>query len=258
MATLNFTGRRELDRSQIQLRVRQDEGKVLLDVISLGLEGLDLPGAAEVTVEAYRQTTKERIRCGTVDLIQPRQDVLLESFDVVDNIQLRVRIVGTEGDARGKILAVADRLRGATEDDQDSAPLLKLQRTELGNLVWKFDLDNGPILCINKRLTDHDSVVNSLHFKALVLPEFVRRVAIWVARNIDDSDDPNSALSHWISYFDSIGVDLSALDEFEVDDPSYNDMVETWAAECASTFATLVASLDMLNAAVPGEDDFHE
>jgi hypothetical protein len=258
MATLNFTGRRELDRSQIQLRVRQDGGRVLLDVLSLGLESLDLPGTAEVTVEAYRQTTKERVHCGTVDFLQPRQDVLLESFDVADNIQLRVRIVGAEGASHGKILAVADRLRGASEEDQDSAPLLKLQRTELGNLVWKFEVDNGPILCINKRLTNHDSVVNSSHFKALVLPEFVRRVAIWVARNIDDSDDPNSTLSHWISYFDSIGVDLSALDEFDVDDPSYSDMVETWAAESASTFASQVSSLDTLNAAVPNEEDFDE
>ena len=83
-------------------------------------------------------------------------------------------------------------------------------------------------------------------------------MAIWVARNVDDSDDPNSTLSHWISYFDSIGVDLSALDEFDVDDPSYSDMVETWAAESASTFATQVASLDILNAAVPNEEDFSE
>jgi hypothetical protein len=83
-------------------------------------------------------------------------------------------------------------------------------------------------------------------------------VAIWVARNIDDSDDPNSTLSHWISYFDSIGVDLSALDEFDADDPSYSDMVETWAAESASTFATLVNSLDTLNIAVPDEEDLNE
>ncbi|GAP53452.1 hypothetical protein AHiyo6_00170 [Arthrobacter sp. Hiyo6] len=258
MATLNFTGRRELDRSQIQLRVRQDDGKVLLDVFSLGLEGMDLPGTAEVTVEAYRQTTKERVHCGTVDFLQPRQDVHLESFDVSDNIQLRVRVVGAEGTAHGKILAVADHLRGAAEEDLDSAPLLKLQRTDLGDLVWKFDIDNGPILCINKRLLDHDTVVNSVQFKALVLPEFFRQTAIWVARNIDDSDDANSTLSHWVSYFDSIGVDLGTLDEFDVDDPSYNDMVETWAAQAASTFAEQVSSLHIINATVPAEEDFDE
>lgn len=258
MATLNFTGRRELDRSKIQIRVRQDDGKVTLDVLSLGLDEMGLPDTAEVAVEAYRQTIKERILCGTVANPRLRQNVHLKAFDVLDNIQLRVRVIGGEGPTHGKILAVADHLRGAAEDNQDSEPLLKLQRTDLGDLVWKFDVDNGPLLSLNKRLNDHDAIVNSAYFKALILPEFFRQVAIWVARNIEDSNDPHSTLSQWISYMNSIGVEFSVLDDLETDDPSYNDMIETWASEAASTFASQVSSLALLNAVVPNEEEFDE
>ncbi|MEV7132662.1 hypothetical protein AB0N24_07205 [Arthrobacter sp. NPDC093128] len=255
MVTLNYTGRREIDRSKVQIRVRQDNDKVLLDVLSLGLEDLDVPATAEVTVEAYRQTSKERVSCGTVGEPQRPQDVHLAAFDVTDNLQLRVRVVGMEGNSHGKVLAVADRLRSTTEQDSSSEPLLRLQRTELGDLIWKFDLDTGPILCVNKRLQKHDEIVHSPLFKTLVLPEFFRRVAIWVANNIDDSADPNSTLSHWLIYFTRIGVDLDLLHEMDRDD-SFDDTVGTWAADAASIFASKIDALDLLNSSKPfGSDD---
>lgn len=258
MAVLNFTGRREIDRSEIQIRVRQDDGRVMLDVLALGLHGLNLPATAEVAVEAYRQTTKERVSCGTVAAPTLPRNVHLATFDVSDNIQLRVRVVGNEGASRGKILAVADRLRGAAENNQDSEPLLKLQRSDLGDLIWKFDVDNGPLLLLNKRLQNHETIVNSIYFKALILPEFLRQVAVWVARNIEDSSDPNSTLSQWIAYMSSIGVEFSILDDLESDDPSYNDMIETWASEAASAFASQLNTLGLINSAVLGEEEGDE
>lgn len=248
MATLNYTGRQEIDRTKIRLRLRDDDNKIALDVLALDLTDLDVPSTALVTVEAYRQTTKERIPCGTVGTLELPRDVNLSAFEVTDNIQLRVRVVGDEGPSHGKILAVADHLRGSLEQDQDSEPLLKLQRTDLVDLVWDFGLDNGgPILYLNKRLQNHQAVIDSRQFKAFVLPEFFRRVAIWLANNIDDSNDRHSTLTHWLVYFDNIGVDTGALDSFDRNEAGYNEQVEEWAAEAASAFASHMSSLALMN-----------
>ncbi len=258
MATINFTGRLEIDRSKVQIRLREDDGKILLDVLMLDLDGLELPPSAAVTVEAYRQTVKVRIPCGSVAALEKPQNLHITDFDVMETIQLRVRVVGTEGSSHGKILAVADHLRGAAEDEQNSEPLLKLQRDELGDLVWKFGLDGDqPILYVNKDLQNHDGIVNAPYFKALILPEFFRQVCLWIARNLDDSQDPHSTIRHWLIYFESIGVDLDELDALEADDPSNEDIINNWAQAAAATFATQINSLALLNGTseVEGEDD---
>lgn len=251
MATLNFTGRQEIDRSRVQVRVREADGKVLLDVMDLNLAGLDLPDSAAVAVEAYRQTVKVRVPCGSVNVLERPQDVHLSAFDIADNIQLRVRVIGSGGASHGKVLAVADHLRGVAHEDQDSEPLLKLQRAELGDLVWKFGIDGDrPVLYVNKYLQNHDGLINSEQFKALVLPEFLRQVALWIARNIDDAQDPHSTMSHWLTYLASIDVDLSELDEIMelgADDPSSSDVIDLWAAGAASAFASRIGSLALLN-----------
>lgn len=259
MATLNFTGRQDIDRSLVRVGIREDDGKVLLDVMDLDLSGLHLPGSAAVAVEAYRQTVKVRVPCGSVSAIEKPKDVHLSAFDIADNIQLRVRVIGSEGTSHGKVLAVADHLRGKAEADPDSEPLLKLQRAELGDLVWKFGIDGDrPILYINKYLQNHDRLINSEQFKALVLPEFVRQVALWVAQGMDDSQDPHSTISHWITYFVNIDVDLSYLDEIrELDpvDPTSASVMELWAAQAASTFASKIGSLALLNGRYASEED---
>lgn len=248
MATLNFTGRVDIDRDRISIRLRDSDGKILLDVTELDLSGLNLPDSAEVAVEAYRQTTKVRVACGQVGALTKPQDIELEDFDVADNIQLRVRVVGGEGPDHGKILAVADHLRAVTGEDHDSEPLLKLQRVDLGDLVWKFGVDaDRPILYINKNLRNHDGLINSEAFKALVLPEFFRQVALWIAQNLDDSQEPDSTLSHWLLYFNSIDVDLSELDNLESDDSSNTDIMDRWASEAASSFASQIGSLSLIN-----------
>lgn len=256
MATLNFTGRLDIDRSKVQIRTREDDGKVLLDVLALDLSDMGLPSTAEVAVEAYRQTVKVRIPCGTVGAVEKPENVLLSAFDVSDNVQLRVRVVGSEGASHGMILAVVDRLRGVTEEDQESEPLLKLQRADLGDLVWKFGIDGDrPILYVNKYLQDHDGIVNAPFFKSLILPEFFRQVCLWIARNLDDSQDPHSTISHWLVYLDSIDVDLKDLDDLEPDDPGNTEVIENWAENAASRFAAQINSLAMLEGVIPTEGD---
>lgn len=257
MANLNFTGRLEIDRARIQLRLREEEGKILLDVNSIELTELDLPPTAKLAVEAYRQTTKVRVPCGTIAVPVYPKDVHLDAFDLIDNFQLRLRVVGSEGDCHGKVLAVADRLHGTGNNDEVSAePLLKLQRTELGERIWKFGLDDDqPILYVNKLLENHDQLVHSAAFKALVLPEFFHHVALWIARNRDDAEEPNSTISHWLLFCEVIGVDPSDLDSLEDGDEGFSDAVDDWATEAATVFASHIRALSLLNSPIDPEED---
>lgn len=259
MATLNFTGRREIDRSAVQIRLREEDGKIMMDVNAIDLSGHDLPSTAKLAVEAYRQTTKVRVPCGSVASPEYPKDVHLDAFDLIDNFQLRLRVVGTDGASHGMVLAVADRLRGTGNDDEASAePLLKLQRAELGDRIWKFGLDDDqPILYINKFLENHDQLVHSPSFKALVLPEFFRHVALWIARNRDDADEPNSTISHWLLFCESIGVDPSDLDSLEDGDEGASDIIDEWATEAATTFASHIGALSLLNSPMDPEEE-HE
>lgn len=257
MATLNFTGRRDIDRSGIQLRLRDEDGKILLDVISIDIAALALPATAEVAVEAYRQTTKVRISCGSIASPEHPKDVHLDAFDVIDNIKLRLRVVGNEGTLHGKVLAVADGLRGGGDYEEAAAePLLKLQRAELGDRVWKFGIDGDqPILYINKSLENHDLLVHSAAFKALVLPEFFLHVARWIARNRDDAEDPNSTISHWLLFCDSIAVDPSDLDSLEDSEVGTSDVIDEWASSAATTFASHIDALALLNRPTEPEEE---
>ncbi|MEV8149253.1 hypothetical protein AB0O52_14080 [Arthrobacter sp. NPDC080073] len=229
----------------------------MLEVQSVDLSGLDFPPTAEVAVEAYRQTTKVRIPCGSIGSPNYPEAVHLSAFDIIENVQLRLRVVGTESGSHGKVLAVADRLLGAGSRDEDSAePLLKLQRAELGERVWRFGIDGDqPILYINKFLENHDQLVHSAAFKALVLPEFFRQVALWIARNRDDADEPNSTISHWLLFCDSIGVDPSDLDSSEEGDSGIADIIDEWATEAASVFADHIGALSLLNSPIDLEEE---
>lgn len=251
MPSLNFTGRREIDRSGIQLHLHELDGQILLDVNTIDLSNLGLPPTAEVAVEAYRQTTKVRVSCGSVAAPEQPQNVVLDAFDVMDNIQLRLRVVGTDGASHGKVLAVADRLRSAgSGEEMLTEPLLKLQRAELGELIWNFGIDGDqPILYINKFLENHDQLVQSSIFKALVLPEFFHRVALWIARNRGDAEDPNSTISHWLLFCESIDVDLSELDVPDDDAP------DEWAEKAALAFASHIGALSLLNSSTEPEED---
>lgn len=257
MATFNFTGRQDIDKSAVQLGLREDNGRILLDVHSISVSDLGLPPSAEVAVEAYRQTTKVRISCGSIAALCYPKDVQLDAFDVIDNIGLRLRIVGTEGSSHGKVLAVADRLRLSGNDDAGSSePLLKMQRTDLGERVWKFGLDNfQPILYINKSLENHLIVVQSPLFRALVLPEFFRHVALWIAQKREDANDPDSTISHWLLFCDSIGVDLADLDSLADSDEGTSDLIDEWATNAASAFADHFGALSLLNGASNPEED---
>lgn len=257
MATFNFTGRQEIDRSAVQLGLREDNGKIMLDVISLGTSELGLSPSAEVAVEAYRQTTKVRISCGSIAEPVYRKNIHLDAFDVIDNIKLRLRVVGTEGDANGKVLAVADRLRvTGNEEDGGKEPLLKMQRADLGERVWKFGIDEfQPILYINKSLENHLTVIQSPVFRALVLPEFFRHVALWIAQKREDADDADSTISQWLHFCDSIGVDLSDLDSLVDSDEGTSDIIEEWATNAATTFADHFGALSLLNNATDQEED---
>ncbi|WP_460992604.1 hypothetical protein [Sinomonas soli] len=107
-------------------------------------------------------------------------------------------------------------------------------------------------------MENYDQLIQSAQFKALVLPEFFQHVALWIARNREDADDPNSTISHWLLFCEEIEVDPSDVD-LEDGDLGTSDVVEEWATQAATTFASHMSALLLLNSHMePEEDEEHD
>jgi hypothetical protein len=111
----------------------------------LRLTDHELPAEALVFVEAYRRTTWMRFPFGTVADIQapPPERRRLSEFDSAEGIRFRVKV--TQPRDEHILLAAADRIPlGKPEDEADKEALLPVVPVELGDEVWRVDLDDEP------------------------------------------------------------------------------------------------------------------
>lgn len=230
---INYTGRRRINRNRVSLRVSESEGAVLLDG-SVSLTGLGLPDSAGVVVEAYRQTSYERVACGTVGDPKAPAGARLSRFPVTQGILFRVKVVGAEGPDHGRLLAVADRIRPEPGPDEGGpSPLLPFSPSrDLGQELWRLDLsDDLPRVLINSGVGDWKGFARDSRFQALVFPEVTRQIARWLVRNLDAVRDEDHPGSGWLKFFTSaLGVDPPPA-------PDENGEAEDWADDASATFA---------------------
>lgn len=232
MTRLNYTNRLRLTRDLIQLRLHESGGQLLLNVERLDLSGFALPADAKVLVEAYRQTTRSRIQCGTVGVPMLPTAVPMPEFSVDGGALFRVKVVGV-GEADGKLLAVADRVPAT--DEQDGAartPLLPFRSTDdLGQRLWRLDIDEGPAVLINSGVGDWKAFALEPNFQALVFPEILRQVALWVVRENDNDEEDGDEAAAWRLFLANLGYDPA---EVTGNEP---EQAEQWANDVAAAFA---------------------
>jgi hypothetical protein len=237
-------------RDRVRLRLRESDGKLLLDVQRLELKGLGLPDDAEVVVEAYRQTSRRRVLCGTVGSLNLPTSVPLAEFDVPDGLLFRVKVVGV-GDAAGKLLAAGDRIPAATDNEQaDRISILPFRpSSDLGQQLWRLDTDPEPVLLINIGVGDWKGFALQPHFRALVFPELVRQVTMWVLANAEDAEESEGAAAAWRRFLADLGKDPAA------DAPEEGER-EQWADDVTAAFARkhkfLDRVIDFINAEAAG------
>ena len=173
---LNYTGRRRIDHTDARVTLI-DDGNDPAFSADLNLQPYDLPGQAQVLVEARAGWTVMRFPFGTVGSLAPAGQTTLSAFDTLNAIRVPIRILdGSVETAR--VLAVADNIRPRNATiDQSGRSFLEVRQTALGQLPWALELnETPPLLLINDKFDDARAVVRSESFRGLVLPEIYRHL----------------------------------------------------------------------------------
>lgn len=220
MKRINFTGRKRITKRRVQFRVRDVDEDPHLDVLKLDLDNLGLPEKSPVFVEAYRRSKYDRIHAGTVQELDLPTGYPLLAFESIEEPLFRVKVIGT-GDDSGKLLAVADQLRPAKEDEGPQQSLLSIACARLGQRLWKLDVaDDDPQLLVNVDVGDWKEFAATPMFRSLVLPEAFRQVVDWVLEDLDEmpDDDATTPRALWVSFLADMDCDPREIDASDSDE----------------------------------------
>jgi hypothetical protein len=229
---LNYTDRRRIARHDVQLRLVNPPDRPVYFEAHVDLSKYDLPVDGKISIEAYRQTARQRFPWGTVSVPNAPADTSLKEFDSPDAVLFRVRVTDA-GVRRGVLLAEADQIRPTLADDDDSSriPLLPPAGGDLGDEIWRVEIEGRPILRINSKLPNWREAARSDQFRALVFPSAFRQVLqyILLVEGYTDTDDPEAWQSQWLLFATSIpgvpGV------------PKGSEEQREWIEDAASAFA---------------------
>jgi len=208
----NFTGRRRIPQSSVQIRLKPDESGIPSFDAQLGLEGLGLPPDATVYMEAYDKASYMRFPFGTVGELRTPESRRLLDLQSRDRIFFRVKVVdGTTWN--GRVLAIADRLPPATLEGREieREGYLGVRPAQLGNEIWRLDFeDDGPILELNEELLPFgisDMARSDGVFIGLVYPAVFRQILQAAIEDLEDlqTDDWRGT---WLRYAAQLGANF--------------------------------------------------
>lgn len=236
---LNFTGRKRIRQVDARITIRLDAHPQRFDA-ELRLEGYELPRSALVFVEAYRQTSWMRYRFGTVGEVHPQDEPSLSEFGTSEGVLFRVRVTSAAS-LRGLLLAEADKIRPhrADRDEGQRFPLLPARPDEsLDAEICRIDFDDSPLLLINARVGDWQSLTQDPTFQALVLPAVLREVLTRILHiesyfELDDDD----WRSQWLRFAGSLpGVSVPPREQ---ERDRFDDWIDDAVASFARKFQTM-------------------
>lgn len=231
---INWTERLRITRDHAQISLVPAE--VPSFEAKLVLSHLQLPLDARVIVEAYESTNLVRFDYGTVGLLRAPADTSLREFESPEGVLFRVKVVGVGG-LEGRILAEADKLRPQDVDADQAGrdPLLKPQGKDLGELVWKLEIDDGvdgPRFYINKQLGNWRELARTPAFIWMVYPEVLRQILRVAASDDRPQDDETCWQSRWLRFAGTItGTPSPPDDELDADER------EQWVEDVVQAFA---------------------
>jgi hypothetical protein len=210
---INYTGRRKIPKECFRFRIEDRPDGMIFDAeLDLAELATRLPSDAAIFVEAYEHMTYQRFDFGTMEHRVVPENRTLTAFSRADkeNIKFRVKVVDTTT-RNGCLLAFAHKLRwaDATGAQGGRRSLLPPRKADLGDLVWKLELDGEEALLLyNENLQDpHELLRTNDLFAGLVYPEVFRQVleailidpedADWADANADDDENWQPA---WIEF----------------------------------------------------------
>jgi hypothetical protein len=227
MPRLNYTGRKKINKRDVKIKLINGEKSFPYFRAELDISPYQLPSDATVHVEAYRQTSWMRFPFGTVDNIKPPKDTYLTQFDSGDAVRFRVKVT-QEGNPHGMLLAVADKIKPKTHEDEEEKESLLPVKSENIRSVWKLDFtDDGPLLLVSKKAGDKDSIVLSQEFRLLAMPAIFREILkhiSFVDEPPEDINDPSDWRACWLKYAEKlIGENFQEYGEYPEDKIQFID-----------------------------------
>lgn len=208
-ATSNPTNLKEIDRSRVSISVIDLGGRRSFMLDRLDLAGMGLADNLNVVVVGRAGNTNRRFDLGTVAML----DRSIQSLDGLDRSQsLRFRVLLHEA-GNPRLAASIEDLRA--RDDAQSESLLPMEAVDLGERVWKLAIkeDEGPVLQFNVQVFPSAAgAENYVPFGALVIPEALRQVMVWIAKNPDCLEDEAGPWAGWANWLKGIGAEPLPLD----------------------------------------------
>lgn len=201
---INFTGRQSIAGKDIAIVLNDQETPVSFEVTSLSLQGYDLPDTALVRIEAYRGLVKNSYELGCVARFALPGRTALPEFVSPDRIRFRVKVTSAEGQTRGQILAVGNRIQpdwksGNKESLLPVRPVPDLEQ-EVFRLIFE---DEGPVLQVNDKLEQWRELTRGHpYFVALVYPASIRAVFTYILHEERqlDMENPDHWPNQWLRF----------------------------------------------------------
>jgi len=244
---INFTGRRKIKRSSVRVDILRNTAGQRYFNFHLDLSDLKLPDSARVYAEAYHRTGYMRFDFGHLSRMAPPPERILERFSDATIPLFRVKVVD-RSTAHGRILAALDKIRPESVDNEPagSHSLLFVEYDDLGNTIWRLDLDGDwPVLKLNHKVEEVGLLASSDHrFFALVYPEVFRQVLRRVLIE-DEHTDPDCD-DDWPSLWLKLARRLPGMS----DPPASPDDQENWIDRATEAFSAKSDVLGKLNLAL--------
>jgi hypothetical protein len=176
-----------------------------------------------------------RFDFGTISAISAPSDCVLTDVDANTPILFRVRVVDEKGSV-GRILASANGIRPESDQEgKNRKSLLPLRGMDLGEELWKLDLDKdaGPTLTVNNKVP---GLVERIPVDAVLMgaiyPEVVRQMTRQLFSPSGESDDSVEWVRDWRTWlFQLLGREITSE---ESADP---DSLELIASDIARSFS---------------------
>ena len=180
-----FTGRKQIRRSDAQIRLRRVTGHPLAFDAELRLRRYRLPSHASVVVEAYNQAYLQRFEFGSVSNVHPADNCVLTELAEGDRPLFRVKVVDMSAEV-GLLLAAVESIRPREPDDSSQTmtllPIVWLSNQEMGQQVWRVTFSDEqpdrPQLQLNGDVSGLRQAAQTRNprFEAYVYPEALRTV----------------------------------------------------------------------------------
>lgn len=202
-ARSNPTGLIELNKTSVSISVLEVGGKRSFSVDKLDLSGVSAASDLEAVAIARAGNSSARFELGSVAALSGKQ-LPLDELDTSQPLRFRLLL---KQKATSKLAATAENLR--PRNDEQAESLLPMEAADLGERLWRVDISEaGPILLFNSRVFPSAAgAENYLPFVAMVLPEALRLVMMFISRQPECLEDDSGNWAVWSGWLLAMGLE---------------------------------------------------